>query len=62
MTKLRKMGRRRYHVLVEGKTVGQVWCWQGEWVAATDGKSYFGHKRRKQAVERIHELKLHSKN
>lgn len=60
MAELRKTGENQYDVLVDGRTVGQVWNWHGSWSAQAGGDAYHGHKSRKQAVERverIHELK-----
>lgn len=56
---LRKTGVSQYDVLVEDKTIGQVWNWHGTWSAEANGKTYHGLKSRKQAIERvirIHEL------
>lgn len=58
-TKLRKTGQNRYEVLVGEEIIGQVWNWHGLWAAQAGGKTYHGHKSRKQAVERVvrtHEL------
>lgn len=57
---LRKTGESRYEVLVNGEIIGQVWNWHGTWTAQADGKTYHGHKSRKQAVarvEQVHELR-----
>jgi hypothetical protein len=59
MGELRKTGQSRYEVLIGGESVGQVWSWYGSWAAQAKGKTYHGHKSRKEAiarVERIHEL------
>ncbi len=53
MTELRKVGESQYEVLVDGQTIGQVWNWHGSWAARARGKTYHGHKSRKQAVERV---------
>ncbi len=60
MAELRKTGQSRYEVLRGEQTIGQVWNWHGTWSAQADGKTYHGHKSRKQAIERvewIHALK-----
>ena len=59
MAELRKTGESQYDVLVEKQTIGQVWNWHGSWSAQAGGKTYHGHKSRKQAVEwveRIYQL------
>lgn len=59
MAELSKTGESQYEVLVGEETIGQVWNWHGSWAAQAGGKTYYGHKSRKQAVERvvqIHEL------
>ena len=59
MAELRKTGESTYEVLVDGKTIGRVWNWHGSWAAQADGKTYHGHKSRKEAiarVERVHRL------
>ena len=59
MAELRKTGESKYEVLVDGKTIGQVWNWHGSWAAQADGKTHRGHKSRKEAigtVERVHRL------
>ncbi len=59
MAELRKTGQNSYEVLIGEQTIGQVWNWHGTWSAQVEGKTYHGHKSRKQAVERvvrIHEL------
>jgi hypothetical protein len=59
MAELHKTGQSRYEVLIGGESVGQVWSWHGSWAAQAQGKTYHGHKSRKEAiarVERIHEL------
>jgi hypothetical protein len=59
-TSLRKTGESRYEVVVDGKTIGQVWSWHGSWAAQIGDKTYHGHKSRKQAVarvEHVHELR-----
>jgi hypothetical protein len=61
-TSLRKTGESQYEVVVNEQTIGQVWNWHGSWTARADGKTYHGHKSRKQAVERverIHESQSH---
>ncbi len=60
MAELRKTGESQYEVVVDQKTVGQVWNWHGSWSAQVEGKTYHGLKSRKKAVERVervHELR-----
>ena len=56
MSELRKTGESRYEVLVDGVTIGQVWNWHGTWSTQADGKTYHGHKSRKQAVKRVERI------
>ncbi len=56
MAELRKTGESQYDVLVEKQTAGQVWNWHGSWSAQAGGKTYHGHKSRKQAVERVEQI------
>ena len=52
MAELRKTGESSYDVLVDGRTVGQVWNWHGSWAAkATTGETRHNLKSRKQALE-----------
>ncbi len=55
-TSLHKTGESRYEVLVDGQTIGQVWNWHGTWSAQAEGKTYHGHKSRKQAIERVEQI------
>ncbi len=51
MAELRKTGESSYEVLVDGRTVGQVWSWHGSWAAkAADGETRHNLKSRKQAL------------
>jgi hypothetical protein len=52
-TELRKTGESQYDVLVDGRTIGQVWNWHGSWSARAEGETYYGLKSRKKAVERV---------
>lgn len=61
MAELRKTGESQYDVLVGGQTVGQVWSWHGSWSAQAQGKTYHGHKSRKQAVERVEQVHQHAR-
>jgi hypothetical protein len=48
---------------ISPESVGQVWSWHGSWSAQAGGKTYYGLKSRKLAierVERIHELSTNS--
>jgi hypothetical protein len=57
---LRKTGESRYEVVVDGEVIGEVWSWHGSWSAQAEGKTYHGHKSRKEAaqrVERVHGLR-----
>jgi hypothetical protein len=56
MAELRKTGESQYKVLVDEQTIGQVWNWHGSWSAQVGGKTYHGHKSRKQAVERVKQI------
>ena len=59
MAELRKTGESRYEVLLDGKTIGRVWNRHGSWAVQAGGKTYHGHKGRKEAiagVERVHRL------
>ena len=53
MAELRKTGESQYEVLVDEKTIGQVWNWHGTWSAQAEGKTYHGYKSRKKAVEQV---------
>jgi hypothetical protein len=53
MAELRKTGESQYEVVVDQKTIGQVWNWHGSWSARVEGKTYHGLKSRKKAVERV---------
>lgn len=55
-TSLRKTGESQYEVVVDEQTIGLVWSWHGSWTAQADGKTYHGHKSRKQAVERVERI------
>ncbi len=44
MAVLRKTGESQYEVLVDGKSVGQVWNWHGSWSAQVGGETYHGLK------------------
>ena len=57
MVELRKIGTNQYEVVVDERVIGRVWNWHGSWAAQANGKTYHGHKSRKQAVERIHKLR-----
>jgi hypothetical protein len=54
MAELRKIRESSYEVLVGEKTIGQVWSWHGSWSAQAQGKTYHGHKGRKEAVIRAY--------
>ena len=52
MAELRKTGESSYDVLVDGRTIGQVWNWHGSWAAkAANGKTRHNLKSRKQALQ-----------
>ncbi len=53
---LRKTGENHYEVVVDGKTIGEVWSWHGSWSAQAGGNTYPGLKSRKKAVERVEQL------
>lgn len=53
MAELRKTGESQYEVVVDERTIGQVWNWHGSWSAQARGKTYHGLKSRKKAVERV---------
>ncbi len=53
---LRKSGENRYEVVVDGEVVGEVWNWHGSWSAQVKGKTYHGHKSRKNAAERVEQV------
>lgn len=53
MAELRKIGQSQYEVVVDERTIGQVWNWHGSWSAQTHGKTFHGLKSRKKAVERV---------
>ena len=53
---LRKTGASQYEVLVEERVIGQVWSWHGTWSAQPNGKTYHGHKSRKQSIERVKQI------
>jgi hypothetical protein len=53
MVELRKIGQSQYEVVVDERTIGQVWNWHGSWSAQAHGKTYHGLKSRKKAVERV---------
>jgi hypothetical protein len=55
-TSLRKTGESRYEVVLDGKTIGQVWSWHGSWAAQIGGNTYHGHKSRKKAIERVQQV------
>jgi hypothetical protein len=55
-TSLRKTGESQYEVVVDEQTIGLVWSWHGSWTAQANGKTYHGHKSRKQAVERVERI------
>lgn len=54
---LRKTTESHYEVVVDGKTIGEVWSWHGSWSAQAGGKTRHGLKSRKKAMEWIHELR-----
>lgn len=51
---LRKTGENRYEVVVDGRSIGEVWNWHGSWSARVEGKTYHGLKSRKKAVEQVY--------
>jgi hypothetical protein len=55
-TNLRKTGENRYDIVVDGKTIGQVWNWHGSWSAQVENETYHGHKSRKKAIERVQQV------
>ena len=56
MAELRKTGESQYDVLVDRHIVGQVWNWHGTWSAQAEGKTYHGHKSRKEAIARVERI------
>ena len=58
MAELRKTGESSYDVLVDGRTIGQVWSWHGSWAAKADGgKTRHNFKSRKQALEHLEKVR-----
>ena len=54
---LRKTTESHYEVVVDGKTIGEVWNWHGSWSAKTGGQICHGLKSRKKAIARIQKLR-----
>lgn len=50
---LRKTGESSYEVVVDGRTIGQVWNWHGSWSAKAGTGTYHNLKSRKQALEYV---------
>jgi hypothetical protein len=61
MAELRKTGENQYDVLLDGHTIGHVWNWHGLWAAQAQGKTYHGHKSRKEAIARVERIHQQSK-
>ena len=53
---LRKTGANQYEVLVDEQVIGRVWNWHGSWAAQAEGKTHYGYKSRKKAVERVKQV------
>ena len=54
MAELRKIGESSYEVVVDGRTIGQVWSWHGSWSAKTATGTSHNLKSRKQALEYVY--------
>lgn len=50
MPEPRKTGATEYDAVLDGRVIGRVWGWLGEWSSESDGEAYRGPNSRKEAL------------